>query len=37
MKHYSRVFQPTEVQMMLAAFSNMETIHVDAYSHKLDG
>ena len=36
MKHYSRVFQPTEVQMMLAAFSNMETIHVDAYSHLVD-
>lgn len=36
MKHYSRVFQPTEVQMMLAAFSNMETIHIDAYSHLLD-
>lgn len=36
MKHYSRVFQPVEVQMMLAAFSNMETIHVAAYSHLLD-
>jgi ribonucleoside-diphosphate reductase beta chain len=36
MKHYSRVFQPTEVQMMLAAFSNMETIHIAAYSHLLD-
>lgn len=36
MKHYSRVFQPTEVQMMLAAFSNIETIHIDAYSHLLD-
>lgn len=36
MKHYSQVFQPTEVQMMLAAFSNMETIHVAAYSHLLD-
>jgi ribonucleoside-diphosphate reductase beta chain len=36
MRHYSRVFQPTEVQMMLAAFSNMETIHVAAYSHLLD-
>lgn len=36
MKHYSRIFQPTEVQMMLAAFSNMETIHIDAYSHLLD-
>ena len=36
MKHYSKVFQPTEVQMMLAAFSNMETIHIAAYSHLLD-
>ena len=36
MKHYARVFKPTEVQMMLAAFSNMETIHIDAYSHLLD-
>lgn len=36
MKHYSRVFMPTEVQMMLAAFSNMETIHIAAYSHLLD-
>ena len=36
MQHYSRVFKPTEVQMMLAAFSNMETIHIDAYSHLLD-
>ena len=36
MKHYSQVFEPTEVQMMLAAFSNMETIHIAAYSHLLD-
>ena len=36
MKHYSQVFMPTEVQMMLAAFSNMETIHIAAYSHLLD-
>jgi len=36
MRHYSRVFQPTEVQMMLAAFSNTETIHIAAYSHLLD-
>ncbi|MCC7260621.1 MAG: ribonucleotide-diphosphate reductase subunit beta, partial [Alphaproteobacteria bacterium] len=33
---YTRVFQPTEVQMMLAAFSNMETVHIAAYSHLLD-
>ncbi len=36
MRHYSRVFAPTEIQMMLAAFSNMETIHIAAYSHLLD-
>ena len=36
MKHYANVFKPTEVQMMLAAFSNMETIHIAAYSHLLD-
>lgn len=36
MKHYSQVFQPTEVQMMLAAFSNMETVHIAAYSYLLD-
>lgn len=36
MKKYAQVFQPTEVQMMLAAFSNMETIHIDAYSHLID-
>ncbi len=36
MKQYARVFKPTEVQMMLAAFSNMETIHIAAYSHLLD-
>jgi ribonucleoside-diphosphate reductase beta chain len=36
MKHYAQVFQPTEIQMMLSAFSNMETIHIAAYSHLLD-
>ena len=36
MKHYSQVFKPTEVQMMLAAFSNIETVHIAAYSHLLD-
>jgi ribonucleoside-diphosphate reductase beta chain len=36
MKHYTQVFQPTEVQMMLSAFSNMETVHIAAYSHLLD-
>ncbi len=36
MKHYAGIFKPTEVQMMLAAFSNMETVHIAAYSHLLD-
>jgi len=36
MKHYAKIFKPTEVQMMLAAFSNMETVHIAAYSHLLD-
>jgi ribonucleoside-diphosphate reductase beta chain len=36
MKQYSQVFKPTEVLMMLSAFSNTETIHVAAYSHLLD-
>lgn len=36
MRHYAQVFKPTEVQMMLAAFSNMETVHIAAYSHLLD-
>ena len=36
MKHYSRVFRPTEVLMMLSAFSNIETVHIAAYSHLLD-
>jgi ribonucleoside-diphosphate reductase beta chain len=33
---YARIFKPVEVKMMLAAFSNMETIHVHAYKHLLD-
>ena len=36
MRHYAQVFKPTEVQMMLAAFSNIETVHIAAYSHLLD-
>jgi len=36
MKHYTQVFKPTEIQMMLAAFSNIETVHISAYSHLLD-
>lgn len=36
MKNYLQVFKPTEVCMMLMAFSNIETIHTDAYSYLLD-
>lgn len=33
---YSKIFKPVEVRMMLVSFSNMETIHIAAYSHLLD-
>lgn len=36
MTHYTRVFKPPEIAMMLTAFANMETIHIAAYSHLLD-
>ena len=36
MKYYSQIFGPVEVQMMLSAFSNIETVHIAAYSHLLD-
>ena len=36
MERYARVFKPVEVKMMLAAFSNMETIHVAAYALLLE-
>src|SRR6201990_25433 len=32
LKRYIPIFQPLEVQMMMAAFSNMETVHIDAYA-----
>ncbi len=35
-REYGRVFKPTEIKMMLTAFSNMETVHIAAYSHLLD-
>jgi ribonucleoside-diphosphate reductase beta chain len=31
-KHYIPIFQPLEIQMMMAAFTNMETVHIDAYA-----
>src|ERR1700721_753742 len=36
MEAYAPVFKPTEVKMMLAAFSNMETIHIAAYALLLE-
>ena len=36
MERYARVFKPTEVKMMLSAFSNIETIHVAAYALLLE-
>lgn len=36
MERYGRVFKPTEVKMMLAAFANMETIHIAAYALLLE-
>ena len=35
-RNYLMVFRPTEVAMMLTAFSNMETIHISAYAYLLD-
>lgn len=29
---YLPIFRPLEIQMMLTAFSNMETVHIDAYA-----
>ncbi len=36
MERYARVFKPTEIKMMLASFSNMETIHIAAYALLLE-
>ncbi len=36
MTKYSQVFKPTEVKMMLAAFANMETIHIAGYSYLIE-
>lgn len=36
MERYARIFKPTEVKMMLSAFSNMETIHIAAYALLLE-
>lgn len=31
-KRYIPIFQPLEIQMMMAAFTNVETVHIDAYA-----
>ena len=36
MTRYSQVFMPTEVRMMLSAFSGMETVHILAYALLLE-
>ena len=36
LNNYLNIFKPVEIQMMLSAFSNVETIHVNAYALLLD-
>src|SRR3569832_107021 len=36
MERYAREFKPTEIKMMLSAFSNMETVHIAAYALLLE-
>jgi ribonucleoside-diphosphate reductase beta chain len=36
LERYARVFRPTEIKMMLAAFANMETVHIAAYALLLE-
>jgi ribonucleoside-diphosphate reductase beta chain len=36
MENYMPLFKPVEVRMMLAAFSNMETVHIAAYALLLE-
>jgi ribonucleoside-diphosphate reductase beta chain len=36
MERYARVFKPTEIKMMMSAFSNMETVHIAAYALLLE-
>ena len=32
LNRYIPIFQPLEVRMMLASFTNMETVHIDSYA-----
>jgi len=36
MERYARVFKPTEIKMMMSAFSNIETVHIAAYALLLE-
>jgi len=36
MQYYGRLFQPIEIRMMLSAFSNIETVHIQGYSYLLE-
>lgn len=36
LERYARVFRPTEIKMMLAAFANIETVHIVAYALLLE-
>jgi ribonucleoside-diphosphate reductase beta chain len=36
MKKYAQVFKPIEITMMLSAFANMETIHIEAYAFLIE-
>lgn len=36
MENYATVFKPPEIKMMLGAFTNMEGVHVHAYSQLID-
>jgi ribonucleoside-diphosphate reductase beta chain len=36
LEHYVRIFKPTEIKMMMSAFSNMETVHIAAYALLLE-
>ena len=35
-QNYLQLFKPVEIQMMLAAFSNMESVHIHAYSYLIE-
>jgi ribonucleoside-diphosphate reductase beta chain len=36
MERYARVFKPTEIKMMMASISNIETVHIAAYALLLE-